>query len=120
MGCVSKQEAVCNSGELAMVNEHLYFGTSKSDGVVSEQEWADFLQVTVTPKFPQGLTVWQGNGQWQTDEGNVIKEKSYVLNILHEESVQAEQGIKYIISQYTKQFLQESVLRVRDETCVTF
>ena len=37
----------------------LYFGRDKNDGTqVSDEEWSKFLDEIVTPKFPDGLTVF--------------------------------------------------------------
>jgi len=35
----------------------LYFGLSKSNGVVTEEEFQNFINTEVTPRFPNGLTL---------------------------------------------------------------
>ena len=63
---------------------NVYFGQEKGDGTtVPEEEWADFLADTVTPRFPDGLTVFDARGQWlDTSEGRLYRESTRVLNVL--------------------------------------
>ncbi len=103
-----------------MTTEQLYFGTGKSDGEVSAEDWRDFLSDTVTPRFPQGLSVWQASGQWQSKAGPIIHESSYVLDIVHEESAANERAIAEIMNTYKERFQQEAVLRVKGSACVSF
>ena len=51
--------------------------------MVTEQEWESFLADTVTPQFPDGLTVLDARGQWfDTDQGRLYRESTRVLNVL--------------------------------------
>jgi hypothetical protein len=62
----------CTRDEGVAVQDSLYFGTAKPDGIVSPEEWAAFLSAVVTPRFPQGLTVWQASGQWRTGDRTIV------------------------------------------------
>ena len=66
--CVSAPALSCRSGERQGVHDALYFGTGKPTGVVTPEEWAEFLRDSVTPRFPQGLTVSQASGEWRGAE----------------------------------------------------
>jgi Protein of unknown function (DUF3574) len=103
-----------------MASELLYFGTAKPGGVVSPQDWAEFLRSVVTPLFPAGLTVWQASGQWRTADGSISREASYLLNLLHSEGEAPEAAIRSVVSEYKARFQQESVLRVKGSACVAF
>ena len=49
------------------ISDTLYFGFDRPGGsLVTESEWSAFLSEIVTPRFPDGLTVWQASGQWST------------------------------------------------------
>ena len=100
----------------------LYFGRSDSRGaeVVSDEHWAEFLADTVTPRFPDGLTVTNGAGQWQTADGKVSKERTKILTILVWPEDAAQERIDEISAEYERRFSQESVLRVAGETCGSF
>src|SRR5688500_17329335 len=43
----------------------LYFGLARPSGVVSDANWQSFLRDEITPRFPDGLTVWEADGQWR-------------------------------------------------------
>jgi hypothetical protein len=98
----------------------LYFGTRKPNGVVTRAQWDNFLQKEVTTRFPDGLTTWEAQGQWKGKGGKTVKEKSYVLLIVHPSDSKSERAIKEIINLYKKRFEQESVMRVRAKASVSF
>ena len=93
----------------------LYFGRSKPDGLqVSDEDWTRFLAEIVTPRFPDGFTVFKATGQYQEKSGKVIKEPSTVLVLLYPRKTRTESRTKIeeIRTAYKKQFNQESVLRI--------
>ncbi len=103
-----------------MVNESLYFGTDKPGGAVTGAQWQAFLDASVTPRFPAGLSVWQAAGQWKSNAGPIVRETSYVLNIVHAGTATAHAALDAIASEYKARFQQEAVLRVRTAACVSF
>lgn len=103
-----------------MVSEKLYFGTHKPTGTVTTEDWQAFLSDVVTPKFPQGLSVWRASGQWKSDAGPIVREDSYVLSVVHSGASAEDQALAAIASAYKTKFQQEAVLRVRGAVCVTF
>jgi CDP-glycerol glycerophosphotransferase (TagB/SpsB family) len=66
-----------------------------------------------------GLTAWPAQGQWRGADGQVVREDSHVLNLLHPADASAEREIRAIIAEYKKQFAQEAVLRVRSNVCTS-
>lgn len=110
----------CRSDERRQVQEYLYFGTHTPRGFVSKAEWAAFVENVITPKFPHGLTVLAGSGQWQGASGDIVREPSYVLSLIYPYSLAKDQAIEEIITAYKQQFQQRAVLRVRSGVCVSF
>lgn len=110
----------CGSGERRFVNDQLYFGTAKPTGVVTSEEWTEFLRTAVTPRFPQGLSVWLALGQWRSADGSITHEESFVLNLVHPEDEPNESAVRAITTEYKSNFAQESVLRVKSYACVSF
>ena len=112
---------ICQTDYLSMARLELYFGTSKKDGsTVSDAEWGNFLDEEVTPRFPDGLTVLRGYGQWRNSEGVIAKEGSIVLVILYFPSEESETKIEDVRAAYKDRFNQESVMRVDSANCVSF
>src|SRR3546814_19818243 len=80
-----------------MARLELYFGTQRPGGApVTAAEWAGFLDEEVTPRFPDGLTVLEGNGQWRNSKGVITRETATVLVILYEPAAGKETGIEDI------------------------
>jgi hypothetical protein len=111
----------CRMGATTLARLELLFGTGKKDGsVVTEAEWQDFLATIVTPRFPDGLTVLSGYGQWHSDEGKPDRESLRVIVIWYQRSKQGEEKIEAIRNAYRERFEQESVMRVDGVSCVSF
>lgn len=115
-------QASCAGEAFPMARLELYFGTQKPGGLaVSDAEWHAFMEEEVTPRFPDGLTVLRGYGQWRNFEGVITREASAVLVILYEPSAEKEAAIEDIRAAYKDRFEQESVMRVDGPTqCVSF
>jgi uncharacterized protein DUF3574 len=105
-------------GALPFARTELFFGTAKPDGVVTEEEFRAFIDEEVTPRFPDGLTLLKGDGQFKGSDGVIVKEQSFVLVLLYASDTDTEpdssRRIDRIRRLYAKRFQQESVLRVDD------
>lgn len=99
----------------------LYFGTSRPGGEVSDTEFAGFVDAEVTPRFPDGLTLLTGFGQFKDSQGVLIREKSHVLILLYSPRMQdANKKIQDVRDAYKRAYNQESVLRVDSLAFVSF
>ena len=62
----------------------LYFGTNKPDNTeVTDTQFQDFIDHEVTKRFPDGLTLLTGNGQFRNSAGVLIRERSHVLILFY-------------------------------------
>ena len=104
----------------AFTRTTLYFGLNRTAGNVTEGQWRDFLRDQVTPRFPQGLTVWEANGQWRRADGRISHERSKVLLLVHTESTEVQAALTAIIENYKRAFQQESVLWETAQVCAAF
>ncbi len=118
--CASTYIIRCRDGDQPAIHDSLYFGTAKPDGVITSEEWAAFLESTVTPRFPHGLTSSRTSGQWRGRDGEIVREDSHVLQIVHFNDTESEAAVREVITTYKTQFQQESVLRIRAHTCASF
>jgi hypothetical protein len=105
----------------SQLSDTLYFGSNiAGGGEVTAAQFASFLERVVTPRFPDGLTVWDARGQWRDGSGQLLRESSHVLRLIHADKPDAERRIAEIIAAYKAEFRQESVLREREQSCVGF
>jgi len=110
----------CRPGAAEMARTELLFGTGRKDGAaVGDVEWQAFVESEVTPRFPDGLTVLTGYGQWKSG-GRVRKEGSRVLLIWAPRAPDNDARIEAIRDRYKARFEQESVMRVDGLSCVSF
>jgi hypothetical protein len=99
----------------------LYFGRNRPGGEVTEEEFQHFLDVEVTKRFPDGLTLLSGLGQFREESGAITQEKSKILILLYPLTDRRANGlIEEIRQAYKDQFQQSSVLRVDDLQRVSF
>ena len=124
-GCASQSSLLRTpvagiSARGVLVSDTLYFGTQKPHGTVGRGEWEAFLREEVTPRFPEGLTTWEAEGQWKGKSGKIIREKSRVLLLVHPDGAGSDRAVREIIEAYKKRFQQESVLRVKGRAEVSF
>jgi len=105
--------AGARTGALPFVRTELYFGTASPNGIVTEMEFHHFVDQHVTPRFPRGLTLLKGDGQFPSED-TVIKEQTFILILLYPYDTLDEgfRQIERIRSLYRKEFGQQSVLRV--------
>jgi hypothetical protein len=101
------------------VQARLFFGLRGSAGFVSEAEWRLFLAETVTPRFPDGLTVFQADGQWRGRGSRLEQEPARVVEIVHDDSPDTRSRIDEIVTIYKARHHQQSVMvtRARIDVC---
>jgi len=116
------EPASCNHNAGSMYSRtELFFGLSKpSHPYVNDYQFQDFLDTEVTPRFPDGLTLLTGIGQYQDESSNIVQEKSRVLILLYPYSQEKSDAVDEIRTAYVNRFNQMGVLRVDGESCVTF
>jgi hypothetical protein len=103
------------------VRTELYFGTNRPGGEVSDLEFAGFMDCEITPRFPDGLTLLTGYGQYLTALGALTRERSKVLILFYpEQTADVGKRIEEIRDAYKRAFQQESVLRVDGYVVVSF
>lgn len=114
---------------LHWVRSELYFGVGEESGVadrpqdapIDEAQWRGFLDREVTPRFPDGLTVFDAYGQWLfrgAAQPNRLKTK--VLVILHEDTPQRRADIDAIRLAWKRETGHQSVLWAQQSVEVSF
>jgi hypothetical protein len=111
------------------VRSELYFGVGEESGPadrpqaepISQAQWRAFLDKEVTPRFPDGLTVFDAYGQWLfrgAKEPNRLNTK--VLVILHEDTPQRNADIEAIRLAWKQATKHQSVLWSKQAAEVSF
>jgi Protein of unknown function (DUF3574) len=111
-----------DGGAEAFSRTELFFGLSRPGGVITEADFKSFVDVAVTPRFPDGLTVLSGVGQFRDSSGTIIVEGAKQMILLYPRGDRdaADKKIEQIRSDYKRAFQQQSVLRTDDVSCVSF
>ena len=115
--------SACPPGLDAATLASAYFGRTRAGvEVVSQAEWARFMDATVTPAFPDGLTVLDGAGQWRGRDGTIARQPSKVLVVALPGGTpaQARDRLAPVIATYRDRYGQESVMVTTQAVCVAF
>ena len=117
----AEEVAQCPEGTELNVEYRLFMGrNSGGEEVVTDQAWEIFLRDIVTPKFPNGLTVLDAQGQWQLAAGEIERERSKVLIILSPRFDNAGERLAEIAIGYKDLFNQGAVIQTTSGTCTSF
>ncbi|MDI7416481.1 DUF3574 domain-containing protein [Cronobacter turicensis] len=122
-GCAphAADQAQSCAAQNRMTQTTLYFGLNRPSGpVITGEEWQRFVDNDVTPRFRDGLTVFDARGQWLGNDGKVAREPSKALMLIHSNDSASEKGIEALRGIYKSRFAQESVMRVDERVCVQF
>lgn len=106
------------------VRTELYFGVGYADSPqpdIGEAEWQAFLDAEVTPRFPNGLSVFDLYGQWQ-GKGQPRPERlrSKMIVLVHEDTPATRAAIDAIRRAWKQKTGDQSVLRVTQPADVSF
>ena len=117
--CAADPAPPCTPGQRAAMLDTLYFGTARPQGEVTTPEWDGFVRNEIAPRFPQGYTLLEAQGQWRNADGSTAHEVSHVLQVAHPADAQSERALGEIVERYKRQFDQEAVLRLRSAACMS-
>ena len=107
----------CPPGLTAGTSVDLYFGR----GGVSDADWRDFVDRSIVPRFPDGMTVFDAAGSWRNPRtGRTSSEDSKVLRVIATDARHLAGPAQAVIDDYKRRFSQQSVLRVEQPVCHAF
>lgn len=81
-----------------MLRTELYFER------VDAAAWDDFLATDVTPRFPDGLSWLDINGQWRGPSGGPEKMPSRLLLLIHADNAHNEDALQAIATGFHARF----------------
>ena len=89
-----------------------------SFSLVSDSELRKFVDAEVTPRFPDGVTVVDGGGQWKGDDNRMIREASKVVLIVLPPKGDRHGRVEAVRTAYRTRFKQDSVVVMPPPACV--
>jgi len=84
VGTPRAQLLACGGAQKPQQVVELMFGRKVAGRMaVTEDEWTSFLDQEITPRFPDGLTVFNAAGQWRDQASNkIVREPSKIVLIV--------------------------------------
>lgn len=121
-GCASvKPQLACPAGQERLKTAQLFLGQNIGGKPgVSDAEFRKFVDSELTPRFPDGLTILDGGGQWRGSDNQLIRDASKVVVIVLPAKGDAHARIEATRAAYKQRFRQDSVLLVTQPSCVSF
>jgi len=119
-GCASGQRSACPVGQERLKTAQLFFGQQiGGKPSVSDDDFRRFVEDELTPRFPDGLTVLNADGQWRASGNPLVRDASKVVLIVLPSKGDASSRIEAVQGAYKRRFRQESVLVLTQATCVS-
>ena len=113
--------ATCEGSAHPFTRWTLFFGMSRPrGGAVTDSEWEAFLRDEITPRFPNGFTVMEGEGRWRGAEGTIVRERTRMVVLIQPDTRGIRFAVSEIVSRYKTMFQQESVLEELTPVCAAF
>jgi Protein of unknown function (DUF3574) len=109
---------VCAAPLKPALEVDLYFGRDKQGGgEVSDAEWAQFLADTVTPRFPDGLSVLNVEGQAREPSGGIVRERTKLLVVVVFDAPAHQGRVRELVQAYNGRFGQHGVFWSEHAVC---
>ena len=111
---------VCTAPLKPALEIDLYFGRDKqAGGEVSEAEWAQFVAEIVTPRFPDGLSVLNVEGQARdpSSGGRIVRERTKLVVVVVFDAPAHRARVREVVEAYNQRFGQHSVFRSEQPVC---
>ncbi|MGE5270477.1 MAG: DUF3574 domain-containing protein [Thiohalocapsa sp.] len=105
-----------------MLVAELFFGRSIAGREnLTDAEWSAFAAEIVTPNFPTGFTVFDGDGQWRNPlSGEIARERTKILLIAAPRTPDLAARLSRVIEAYKARFRQQSVGIITRDACADF
>jgi hypothetical protein len=105
-----------------LVVAELFFGRSiPGREPLNDVEWGEFAQRVIADNFPDGFTVIDTEGGWLDPRGGkLMREPGKLLIVAADPGSEPAQRIGAVIESYRRQFHQQSVGVVTQQSCAAF
>lgn len=118
-GCMSAPKPQgCPVGQASLRTAQLFLG-AKATPAPAERDLSRFVDQEVTPRFPDGVTVMKGGGQWKGSENRMIREASKVVLVVLPSTGDSQGKVEAVRTAYRTKFKQDPVVVLPPPACVT-
>jgi hypothetical protein len=115
-GCMSAPKPqACPTGQSQLRTAQLFLGAKTPSP--DDRDLRRFVDQEVTPRFPDGVTVVNGGGQWKGSENRLIREASKVVLVVLPASGDGGAKVEAIRTAYRTKFRQEPVVVLPPPAC---
>ncbi len=121
-GAAHGQVIECRGVQKSQQVAELIFGRSIGGRIeVNDEQWMLFVDEEITPRFPDGLTVFDAAGQWRDKTSKKItRELSKIVLIVLPGTVDDLARLNEVVAAYKRSFRQQSVGMILRPACVSF
>ena len=121
-GTAHAQSMECRGGQKSQQVAELSFGRRIVGHIgVRETQWMQFVDNEITPRFPDGLTVFDAAGQWRDPASKrIVRESSKIVLIILPGNADDIPRLNEITETYKRRFKQQSVGMILRPACVSF
>jgi Protein of unknown function (DUF3574) len=122
VGTARAQLLACGGAQKPQQVVELMFGRQIAGRIaVTEDEWTRFVDQEITPRFPDGLTVFSAVGQRRDQSSNkIVREPSKIVVIVLPGRSEDLARVNEIAQAYKTRFKQQSVGVIVRPACVSF
>jgi len=112
----------CRGDQKAQQVAELTFGRRIVGHIaVSETQWIQFIDNEITPRFPDGLSVYDASGQWRDPTSKkIVRELSKIVLIVLPGNAEDIARLNELTEIYKRRFKQQSVGMILRPACVSF
>ncbi|MEJ0047245.1 MAG: DUF3574 domain-containing protein [Rhodospirillales bacterium] len=121
-GCGPAPRACLMPNQKPMLELDFYFGRDVAGrALVTDAEWDDFAAHEITPRFPDGFSVLDANGQWLNPaSGALTHEPTKILRVVAPASDTLAARVEAVSVTYRRRFHQNAVGMVSAPVCAAF
>lgn len=116
-GCMIVPKPACPAGQAQLRTAQLFL-SARPPAKISDSDIRRFVDAEVTPRFPDGVTVVDGGGQWRGAENRLIREAAKVVLIVLPERGDPAGKVDAVRAAYKSRFKQDSVVILPPPACV--
>ena len=105
-----------------MLVAELFFGRGSRGRVsATDAEWAEFAAQTIAPNFPDGFTVFDGEGQWRNPQtGRIANNRTKILLVAAPRTLDLAGRLSAVIDAYKARFHHQTVGIITRDSCAAF